>query len=382
MALLRKLKKLASLPQNFSTGRKEKFIIQYIKSRCPSIQEDEMGNLYIMNPWTPLICAHMDTVQSPIDCQQNEKFGWPRIWYSRVSKDISYTKTLEVDATVMMCKAQLGWDDKCGIAIAMEMYEKYWDAISILFTVWEETWWKWVRHFVEKEETRKMIEQCTYCLIADRRHWYDIIGYDNSYCSKEFQDALMEIIGPMTYNFSPCIWSFSDANTLKTYMNCVNLSCGYYNPHTANDFVDIDEFQNTYNAMCSIIDELEWEYPIYKYEPKPTTRTGYEPKPLTYKRKDKHDGEDDWEDTWFFWPQKDKKKDEDELDKLSIEYCKELISLNRKNWTLTTKQPIRLRLDKDQWIEYVALPAGVYNFCQWDDENLLQPEINLWKKTI
>ena len=72
MSVVKKCFKLLQLRQHFDTGFPEREVISYLKSRNPKLKQDGYGNLYLINPGTPLLNAHMDTVQSQ-QCVNNLK---------------------------------------------------------------------------------------------------------------------------------------------------------------------------------------------------------------------------------------------------------------------------------------------------------------------
>jgi len=266
MWLIRKLKKLVEIPQQFeksSSGHlvREIRMIQYLRQWNKKLNVDSVWNLFIINPGKPLICAHMDTVQSENSCKLITQ------WW------------LTIKDWVMSCKgADIWWDDKCWLAIAMQLYEELWDEISILFTVWEETWWHWINQWIK--DNAGLLDDIPYCIVPDRRFWWDIIWYQNWYCSKEFQDAIVDII--WTRWFKPTNGLFCDADKLAPYINCINISCGYYEPHSINSTIRLDELQTTYRAIYTIVCSLEWTYPIYT-KPKYSSNNRWWYRPETYK---------------------------------------------------------------------------------------------------
>ena len=154
----------------------------------------------------------------------------------------------------------LGADDKAGIALAMEMYEWYWDKISLLFTRQEETGCNWSRHFCDKNP--ELIKQCTYCLVLDRKNKWDIIWYQNWYCWKEFDEALWKFMKDWWYK-SVVGW-ISDTWNIWKLINAVNLSIGYYNLHTSNEYLDVDEYVTAAYAIADVIEHFQWaDYPLY-----------------------------------------------------------------------------------------------------------------------
>ena len=240
MSVVKKCFKLLQLRQHFN-WIPEREVMSYLLNWNRKLNMDEYGNLYLINPGTPLLCAHMDTVQK--------------------EDDVAKLHTLRLkDWIIKANDAIIGWDDKCWIAIAMELYEKLWNKVSLLFTRQEEVWMIWAGKFCEKHSD--LIKQCTYCLVFDRRNPWDIIWYNNEYCSKEFENEIHRLT--KEFGYKPTTWFASDTKHIAQYINWVNLSVGYYNPHTKTEYIKCDELMNAYEAALYIIQHLEWEYPIYK----------------------------------------------------------------------------------------------------------------------
>lgn len=264
MALIKKLKKLVLIPQVFQTGKKkEQLIIDYLKEWNPNLKEDAMGNLYLFKKGAPLICAHMDTVQYQTELNKILDWNlyiWPGI-YTKKNKEIHWD--------IMMANFQMWADDKCGIAIAMELYEATKGWVSLLFTVQEESWMHWVRYFCNSPITKWYLEEAPYCLISDRRNGGDLLWYQHNYCSKEFETKALETFSRFWYKSAR--WLACDANVLFSHINCLNLSCGYYEPHSSDDYVILAEFQNCFNAMLSFVTSYKERMEPYKYYTPPKT---------------------------------------------------------------------------------------------------------------
>ena len=245
MGVVKKVLKLLTTEQLCSDKCPERNIMSYLRLWNKKLQMDDYGNLYLINPGTPLLCAHMDTVQKATDVAKINTI------YNRWWK-------IKWDNIV------IGADDKAGIALAMEMYEWFGDKVSLLFTRQEETGCNWSRHFCDNNP--ELIKQCTYCLVLDRKNWWDIIWYYNWYCSKEFDKALEEKMKPWGYK-SVVGW-ISDTGNIWKLINSVNLSIGYYNLHTSNEYLDIDEFVTAAYAIADVIETFEWaDYPLYVAPP-------------------------------------------------------------------------------------------------------------------
>lgn len=332
MSVVKKCFKLLQLRQHFD-WIPEREVIAYLRSWNRNLKTDEYGNLYLINPDTPLLCAHMDTVQR--------------------EDSVNNLHTLRLNNWVIKAKDAVIWgDDKCGIAIAMEIYEKMWDKVSLLFTRQEETGCNWAREFCNNH--KDLVEQCNYCLVLDRRWWWDIIGYSNQYCSKEFENEIARLTKEFWYK--PTTGLSSDTGQIAKIINWVNLSVGYYNPHTKNEYVNCNELINAYEAVTYIIQNLQWEYPIYEF-----------PKFWLYNNPLADDDDDEYDYwnrsfwCWYStykkskrWKKKDTFKETDLSDYFYVE----------PGWLLRVKKDIFLTniADDTEWAE---LSKGEYMVCEY-----------------
>ena len=371
MSLVRKLKTLAVIPQNFNAEAKdrESFVRNYLLEVIPYLNVDNYGNLYLINPDTPLICAHMDTVQSITEVAQVKKWN-VTICMSSVER-WSYNNKTTVYEKIMTAPWQVWFDDKCGIAIALQLYEELWDKVSLLFTCWEESWREGSRYFLEHH--KDLLAQCLYCVVPDRRDGFDVIWYKNQYCSMEFQDDIMEFV--WDFGFKPEHWVLSDCDTFNKVLNCVNLSCGYYNPHHSTDFISVDEFENSFEAIKHLVTNYRIRRAPYSY-----THTPYQ----GYKnsRKKKKSGLEDWLFGWengrgFYddghaWEYEDydskaKKKDKEwkafmtEAERSSVEACNKLIKIDKKSREITFKEDMVFTKNSR---EKITIPKWEYRFFQ------------------
>lgn len=298
----------------------EQNVINYLKSWNKNLKQDSYGNLYLINPWTPLLSAHMDTVQC-----ESDVVWMPKIHINKKKWTISYNNSI------------IGWDDKCWIALAMQLYEKYWDKVSLLFSRQEEKWHLWASEFCTYHSD--LLKQCKYCLVLDRRWSWDIIWVQNWYCSQEFQDEIHRCT--KDFGYAPEHWMLSDANAYSKYINCVNLSVGYYNAHTRSEYIVIDELKNAFNAVCNIIENFQWEYDIY-VEPVREYKSSYY---SSSRDKDREfvNTRNKWRDSRD--KEEKKKKEESKKDNgfsPESEYTRQFFKI-RKNWKLQINSNIVLR---------------------------------------
>lgn len=361
MWVVRKLKKLISIPQVYTVTRndyKEMKLVQYLRQWNPKLQQDEKWNLFLINPWTPLLCAHMDTRQNAEATAHNSK-PW----------------VLVINEWILKSWKCLWADDKCWVAIAMQIYEELGDEVSLLFTVQEESGLLWARYFVENN--RKRLESCLYCVIPDRLWGEDIIGRQNDYCSLDFQSEVYKLTKDAGYK--PARGICCDANAIKHVLNCVNMSCWYRYHHTDNEEVDIDEFYNAYVAIYNLVISMQERMPIFaepvqqaeveRIKNKYTNNT-------TYKNRNKHTQhtlpmqypDDVMRDIpWLWWDGYDWDYDEfgntafnrKELEQQNKYWCD--VKVNNKKNLITFESDTEMLLKDSSW-EIIEIPKWKYRF--------------------
>lgn len=241
MALVKKVLKLLRTEQLNKETHPERNIIHYLRMWNKDLSMDDYGNLYLINPGTPLICAHMDTVQK--------------------DDDVLKIHTITLKNNIIKWDNIIIWaDDKAGIAMAMELYELFWNKISLLFTRQEETGCNWSKDFCTNHPD--LIKQCTYCLVLDRKNNWDIVGYQNWFCWKEFDEALSLYMKDWWYK--SVTWWISDTCNIWKLINAVNLSIWYYGLHTKQECLKVDEYETALRAIADVIDGFQWaDYPLY-----------------------------------------------------------------------------------------------------------------------
>lgn len=212
----------------------EMWVQLFLAALIPDLEMDEAGNLYKINPNTPLICAHMDNVGNASQAELNkiQVYEWDRV----------------------QGKGVIWCDDKCWIAVALrlrDIYEKT-NWISLLFTTGEETWTTGSRYFVKNNE--KLLDQCTYAVIPDRMWASDFIGASNNYCTKEFEDKAMKYLS--AFGFTPNRWVYSDCDMLNGVLNTFNISVGYMWHHTKDEHCFLSQLANTITALTDLIDNF------------------------------------------------------------------------------------------------------------------------------
>ena len=203
-------------------GKIRKFIWNWVRQTVPDakIECDKPGNLYITKGKSstfPCIVAHMDQVQE------------------RHSKDfIAYEAEDIIIGFSPKHKEQqgLGADDKCGLWIALKCLQKF-DCLKLAFFVGEEVGCKG-----SGLANMAFFDDCRFVIEPDRKGSEDLItqiGW-TPLCSDDF----LKDIGFKKFGYKEAEGMMTDIEALKDkglMLSCINLSCGYYRPHSNEEFV-------------------------------------------------------------------------------------------------------------------------------------------------
>lgn len=163
----------------------------------------------------------------------------------------------------------IGGDDRCGVyailTILLDMPKEY--LPSVLFTTDEETGGWGVQDFMKTYPAPPV--DLRYIIELDRAGENDCVFY--SCYNPEFEKYVQK------YRFKQAYGSFTDISFLapKWGIAAVNLSCGYYNPHTLSEYIDMEDLYYTVERVESMIDE-SFNVPMFKYIPlTPESRIPY-----------------------------------------------------------------------------------------------------------
>ena len=146
----------------------------------------------------------------------------------------------------------LGADDKNGIWIALSCLKKY-PAMKVAFFVQEEVGCRG-----SSNADMDFFGDVLYVIEPDRRGAHDLIteiGWSEM-CSREFIDA----IEAARWQYAPTDGMMTDIEALKERgleVNCINLSCGYYNPHTHHEITVIRDLLNCLDFVEHIIETIQ-----------------------------------------------------------------------------------------------------------------------------
>lgn len=236
-----------------SGGEKQlkRFIKRWVRDNVPDavIRDDNNdGNIYITRGDAdayPCVVAHLDQVQ------RNH------------SKDFIAIETEHIIFGYSPSNRRregLGADDKNGIWVALQCLKEF-NRIKVAFFVGEEIgcvgsgrcdmWW---------------FKDCQYVIEPDRRGSSDLItDICGSICSEEFKDYI-----PMAeFGYKETSGMMTDVLELSERdlgLSCINLSCGYFDPHTDDEYTVKADLINCLELVKTIINNCSDRVFDFKYK--------------------------------------------------------------------------------------------------------------------
>lgn len=213
------LKHLYSIysPSGKETGM-VRFLCSYINTLPGniSISEDRYGNLYVIKGKSdtyPCLISHIDQVS-----------------YCNHSVDFKVIETKDIIFGYAHSRKRfenLGADDKNGIFVCLECLRKF-DTVKLAFFREEETGCQG-----SSNAYMPFFDDVRFVIQPDRKGNSDLvvnIGWQ-TLCSECFIQA----INPHSWGYNETNGLMTDVMALKENglaVSCINVSCGYYNPHT------------------------------------------------------------------------------------------------------------------------------------------------------
>ena len=245
MKLLKELFKIYSPSGNEKKMRK--FIKWWIKNNVPeaTVTTDPIGNIYVVNGEAenyPCLAAHIDQVQ--------------RIH----SKDFEAIETKDyIFGFSRKNKRQegLGADDKVGVWVNLKCLKKF-DHIKAVFFVGEE-----VGCVGSGKCDMSFFDDCRFVIQCDRRNGDDLITTIGGWTQLASQEFIQDI-KPELFGYKEECGLITDVGELKERglkVSAINLSCGYYEPHTDKEFIIKEETLNCLKFVEHIISTCTNVYP-------------------------------------------------------------------------------------------------------------------------
>lgn len=236
-----------------SPSRRETTMLQFIKQQLTSMgvryYTDKSGNIYatkgVSNTY-PCIVSHADEVH------ERRSPGYQIITVA--------DKLIFGHDYISRQHCGIGADDKNGIWVCLKCLDES-DYLKCAFFVSEE-----IGCVGSRRADMSFFKDCRFVIQCDRRGHEDIVTEANAMelCSRQFIEELQ----PEVYGFRETGGMLTDVVTLKDKglsISCVNLSCGYYYPHTEHEFTDLEDLQKCLNFVRHILRDCRR---VYKHRKK------------------------------------------------------------------------------------------------------------------
>ena len=223
----------------------EKELFGYLEEKYKDNAITKYNNFILVKGEAPImLVAHLDTVhKEPV-------------------RDICRSS----DRNIIMSPQGIGGDDRCGVYALEKIYELSKQKPYLLFTCGEETGGIGAYYFSNLYESGylqkkyKELKDIKLIIEIDRAHFNDAVYYDCD--NKELEEYIT------SKGFETHDGIFSDISIIAPVMKiaAVNLSCGYYNPHTLHEYINLEELKITISKVLSIVKNVsKKDFIQYKY---------------------------------------------------------------------------------------------------------------------
>lgn len=245
------IKTLSVQSKSYEQWRMFAFIVRQLKEiECDFFVED--GCIYITKGGAesyPCIVAHMDTVHEIVEDLSIIECG----------------KNLTGFDCTTMTQTGIGGDDKVGVFIALECLKAF-DNIKVVFFRDEELGCEG-----SYDANMDFFTDCGFVLQCDRKGKSDFItnASGTQLSSNEFMNDVKPLLFGHGYSFAEGM--MTDVMALKENglkVSAANISCGYYNPHMENEYVNVDDVARCLELVTDIIRHLGDNKYKHKYKKK------------------------------------------------------------------------------------------------------------------
>jgi tripeptide aminopeptidase len=247
---IEKLKAILEVPSK--TGQEQRlvaFLEDYLSKEGYDYFSDKKGNIYVTKGKAdsyPLVLAHTDTVHQINDIVAKEEMKPNTKGEIKLALK-GYDKKGKPSG--------IGGDDKAGVFICLELLEKF-DTIKVFLPVSEETGCHGSEYAMKNH--KDFFKDVGYAIMFDSPEnnslSYSLMGNKLNNDDGEFRQLTEESIrshGIDKWQHHP----YTDAMVIREQFDiaCLNLAAGYYQYHTANEYVIIEDVENAINLGTEII---------------------------------------------------------------------------------------------------------------------------------
>lgn len=224
------------------------FLVSHLRALPGGIKlgKDRYGNLYAIKGEAetyPCVIAHLDQVQK----------SRPRDFRAVETRDLIFGYS---PSDHSFCGP--GADDKNGILVALEAIREY-DCMKVVFFREEETGCRGSSH-----ADISFFDDCRFVIQCDRKGNSDLITSIG--CTDLCSEQFIRDIDPENWGYKEAQGMMTDVETLKEnglQVSAVNLSCGYYNPHTDEEITVKRDLEKCWRLVRHIIEDCTG---VYRHE--------------------------------------------------------------------------------------------------------------------
>ncbi len=279
---LAKLVEVLSIQTN-STN--EKLMIVYLDKTLRSMDLqysiDAAGNVLVIKGKAetyPCVVSHMDTVHNFVN---NFEVVSDTIRYVFTKSKKFARNDIELSAKDgdkgNNTQVGVGGDDKCGVFACLYFLEVL-PEVKVVFFSREEK-----GCLGSNDVNHSFFNDCRYIIQLDRRGKSDFIS--NYWGNKTISHELSSEIGTVKkdYGFKNATGTVTDSVKLwynKIGISCMNISSGYYNPHSRTEFVSVTDLFNAIEFVHEMINILKPKR--YKHLPPKPKKIDYKFTANTY----------------------------------------------------------------------------------------------------
>lgn len=221
--------------ESYNSHFMERYLKRFLKKNQIPYETDTYGNIYATKGKAdlyPTMVSHIDTVH---EINMNSVV--------KRHNDILYS----IDDSTME-RTGIGGDDKVGVFITMSCLLHF-DNFKAVFFKDEE-----VGCVGSSQCDPKFFDDSTIVLQCDRKGMGDFVSeiYGVDLCDEILLNDIDDVLAH--YKRKSVSGGLTDVKSIAKVndVQCANINCGYYDPHTDNEFISITDVENTLSFCIDV----------------------------------------------------------------------------------------------------------------------------------